>query len=72
MAKSESSQPWLSESVVKQPWVKPHAGADGWRQKLKRKTSLMLVTTRFANLGDIDEISQIVIFSIHWHFVIFT
>jgi len=33
-AKLVSSQSWLSESIVKQPSVKQHAGADGGRQKL--------------------------------------
>jgi len=28
--KWESSQAWLSESIVTQPSVKPHAGADCW------------------------------------------
>jgi len=27
IGKSESSQPWLSESVVMQPWVKQQTGA---------------------------------------------
>jgi len=31
--KWESSQPWLSESIVTQTWVKPHAGAGCWRHK---------------------------------------
>jgi len=38
--KSESSQPWRSESVVTQPWVKSQAGAYCWRQKLRLETSL--------------------------------
>jgi len=31
--KWESSQAWLSERIVMQPWFKPHAGADCWRRK---------------------------------------
>jgi len=31
--KWESSQAWLSESIVTQPPVKPHAGASCWRPK---------------------------------------
>ena len=31
--KSESSQPWLSESIVTLLSFKPHAAADCWRQK---------------------------------------
>jgi len=75
---SESSQHWLSlsESIVTPPSVKPRAGADCWKQNLRLKTSLRFVTGRFANLSDLDEISQlgwhstfclIVIFSISWH-----
>jgi len=56
--KWESSQPWLSESVVTQPWVKPQAGAYCWRLKLRLETSLRCIIARFANLGDLDEISQ--------------
>jgi len=29
----ESSQPWLSESIVTQPSGKLHAGTDCWRHK---------------------------------------
>jgi len=35
-AKSEGPQSesiWVSESIVTQPWVKPHAGSECWRQK---------------------------------------
>ena len=35
-------------------------------EPLLRKTSRMSATARFANLGDLDEISQVVIFSIRW------
>jgi len=49
--KWESSQAWLSESIVTQPWVKPHADADCWRHK-----SLRFVIPLFANLGDLDQI----------------
>jgi len=31
--KRESSQAWLSERIVTQPSVKPHAGAGCWRHK---------------------------------------
>jgi len=31
-AKLESSQPWELESIVTPPSVKPHVGADCWRQ----------------------------------------
>ena len=58
LGKSESSQPWHSESVVTQQWVKPHACGYCWRQKLRLETSLRLMIARFANLGDLDEISQ--------------
>jgi len=38
--KWESSQAWLSESIVTQPSVKPYAGAGCWRHKWRLKTSL--------------------------------
>jgi len=38
--KSESLQPWLSESVVTQPWVNPQWQAGAWWQKLRLETSL--------------------------------
>jgi len=34
--KWETSQPWLSESIVTQPWVKPHAGAGDTSDAIKR------------------------------------
>jgi len=46
--KSESSQPWLSESVVTQPWVKQHTGVYCWRQKLRLETTLRFINARFA------------------------
>jgi len=58
-AKSQSSQPWLPESIVTQPSVKPYVGADCWRQKLRLKTSLRFATARFQNTGNLDEISQL-------------
>jgi len=58
-ARSESSQPWLPESIVTQPWVKPHAGTDCWRRMLRLKMSLRFATARFANLGELDEILQL-------------
>jgi len=57
--KSVSTQPWLSESIVTSPSVKPHARTDCWKQKLRRKISLKFVTAHFANLGDLDDISQL-------------
>ena len=57
IGKSESLQRWHSESVMTQPWVKPHAGAY-WRQKLRLETSHRFIIARFANLDDLDEISQ--------------
>jgi len=38
--KWKSSQAWLSESIVTQLWVKPHAGTGCWRHKRWFKTSL--------------------------------
>jgi len=38
--------------------VKPQAGAYCWRQKLSLETSLKFLIARFANLDDLDEISQ--------------
>jgi len=84
--KWESSQAWLSESTVTQPWVKPYAGACCWRHKRRLKTSLRFVIAPFANLGDLDEILQLGVSDWHstfrksqllastdiWHFVIVT
>jgi len=36
----------------------PQAGAYCWRQKRRLETSLGFMIARFANLGDLDEISQ--------------
>jgi len=58
IGKSEISQPWHSESVVTQRWVKPQAGAYCWRQKPRFETALRFIVARFANLGDLDEISR--------------
>jgi len=63
--KWESSQPWLSESTVTQPRVKPHAGAGCWRHKRRLKTPLRFVIAPFANLGDLDGILQLGISD--WH-----
>jgi len=60
IGKSGSLQPWLSESIVTQTWVKPQAGAYCWWQKRRLEMSLRFIITRFANLGDLDEIAQ-------WH-----
>jgi len=57
--KWEILQAWLSESIVTQPWVKPHAGAGCWRHKRRLKTSLRFVIAPFANLSDLDEILQL-------------
>jgi len=57
--KWEISQAWLSESIVTQPSVKPHASAGCWRHKRRLKTSLSFVIALFANLGDLDEILQL-------------
>jgi len=54
--KWESSQDWPSESIVTQPSVKPHAGADCWRHKRRFKTSLRFAIAPAATLGDHDEI----------------
>jgi len=35
--KWKSSQLLLSESIVTQPWVKPHAGTGCWRHKCYRQ-----------------------------------
>jgi len=79
--KSESSPPWLSESVVTQQWVKPQAGTCRWRQKRRLETSLRFIIARCANLGDLDEISQwhstfcklqLLASAEIWHFVIST
>jgi len=51
----ESSQPWLSENTVTQPWVKPQAGADCRRQNLRLKTLLRFTTVRFANLVEMSQ-----------------
>ena len=67
---SKRSQPWLSESIVAQPWVMSYAGAD-WKQKLRLRTSLRFVSVRFANLRDFVEIPPQVGNSA-WHFVIIT
>ena len=37
IAKMESPQPWLSQSIVTKHWVKAHAGADFCRQKIHLK-----------------------------------
>jgi len=58
-AKSESSQPWLPESIVMQPSGKPRAVADCLRQKLRLKTSLGFATPCFENPSDLGEISQL-------------
>ena len=63
--KWESSQPWLSECIVAQPSVKPHAGAGCWRHKRRLKISLRCVIAPFANLGDLDEILQLGISDLH-------
>jgi len=84
--KWKSSQPWLSESIVTQPWVKPHTGTGCWRHKRRFETSLRFIIVLFANLGDFDEILQLGISDWHstfckswllvsakiWHFVIVT
>jgi len=84
--KWESSQAWLSESIVTQPSVKPHAGGGCWRHKRRLKTSLRFVIALFANLGDLDEILQLDNSDWHstfcksqflasadiWHFVVVT
>jgi len=57
-AKSESTQPWLSESIVTCPSVKHYASTDCWKQKLRLTISLKFATAHFANLGDLDDISQ--------------
>jgi len=68
----ESERSWkvctcLSDNIVRQLSVKPHSGADCWRQRLRFKTLVRIVTVRFANLGDLDVISQSG--SSRWHFV---
>jgi len=50
IAKPESSQPCLSESVMTQQWFKPQTGAYRWRQKLRLETSLRFIIARCANL----------------------
>ena len=54
--KWESPQPWLSESIVTQQRVTPHAGAGCRRHKRRLKTSLRFAIALFVNLGDLDEI----------------
>jgi len=39
-AKWESSQSWLSESIVMQPWVRAHTGASCWRHKRRLITKV--------------------------------
>jgi len=51
--KLESSQHWLSESTVTQPWVKPHARVYCWRHKQRLKTSKVRNCSLFANLGEL-------------------
>ena len=63
--KKESSQALLSESIVTQPSVKPHAGAGHWKYKRRLNTSVMFVIAPFANFGDLDEILQLGISD--WH-----
>ena len=63
--KWKSSQPWLSESIVTHPWVKPHAGTGCWGHKRRFKTSLRFIIVLIANLGDFDEILQLGISD--WH-----
>jgi len=84
--KWKSSQPWLSERIVTQPWVKPHGGTGCWRHKRRFKTSLRFIIVLFANRGVVDEILQLGISDWHstfcesellvstkiWHFVIVT
>jgi len=54
----ESSQRWLSESIVTQPSVETHAGTGCCRQKLRLKTLPTFVIARFEN-GDLDETLQL-------------
>jgi len=63
--KLESSQPWLSESIVTQPSVKPHAALVAEDTSNAFKTLLRFVIALFANVSDPDEILQLGISD--WH-----
>ena len=67
--KSESSQAWLSESIVTQPSVKAHAKAGCWRHKRRRSLCEPWWSWDFATGHQrlAFNILQIVITSIRWH-----
>jgi len=62
----ESSQPWLSDSIVVLPWSKLYMRAlIKCRKKLPRKKSLRCVTATYANLDDFEKVSPLD--SRRWH-----